>query len=108
MSDIVGDTGILYILFIRVVTWWWNDMRIHYLPQFWGVCRVRAIFWKHSGENVSFHNLMVEDEIMKTRNHLAQQIFPTHKTKYSPNLMKANLQTQPAFICLNSAIIIVQ
>ena len=83
-------------------------MRIHYLPQFWGVCSVRAIFWKHFGENVSFHNPMVEDENMKTCSHVAQQIFPTHKTKYFPNLMRTNLQIQPAFICLNSAIITAQ
>ena len=51
---------------------------------------------------------MVEDENMKTCSHVAQQISPTHKTKYFPNLMKTNLQTQPAFICLNSAIITVQ
>ena len=44
--------------------------------------------------------------------HVAQQIFPAHKTIYSSQLLKTNLlsetrvsQAQAAFICSNSAII---
>ena len=65
---------------------------------------VQLIFVKRCCEKISF------------RNHVAQQIFPDHRTiQYIFQLLKTNLlsetiycQTQSAFICLNSAIITVE
>ena len=77
---------------------------------------VRFIFWKHLGENVSFHNLILCEWGWK---HVAQQICPAHRTLYIPQLLKTNLlsetvvsQAQPAFILFefssNNSIIMCQ
>ena len=74
--------------------------------------RIRLIFLKCCRENSFFHNIMLGQWRW---NLIAQQISPAHRTMYFLKLLNTNLfsqttipQIQSAFICLNSAILIVE
>ena len=69
------------------------------------------MFLKCGHEKLFVCNLMFG----KDGNMVAQQIFQTHRTIYFSKLLKADLfsetivsQTQPAFVCSDSAIITVE
>ena len=77
-----------------------NKSSIFSLPFWSAVAKIYpfgALFWVHKDENI------------------AQHIFKAHRTIYFSQLLKTNLLSettvshgQPAFICLNSAILIVE